>query len=112
MGQKGSNKGKWKARAKKPTSDKNRRLLMDWDDMNGFISQYMRCLIWTYNVCSVKDQRAWDLFYDILFLEPVTTGGFSPIPADVAATPMKEFAFPGVVGCLPIINRANVWQNP
>jgi hypothetical protein len=29
------------------------------------------------NVCGVKDDRAWDLFYDIFFLDPVTTRDLS-----------------------------------
>jgi len=62
-----------KARAMMPTSVINRCLLLDRDHREGFISEQIRELIWIYNVCGVKDQRAWDLFYDIIFLDPVMT---------------------------------------
>jgi len=44
--------------------------------MKGFISEHILGLIWIYNVCGVKDERAWDLFHDIIFLDPVTTRHF------------------------------------
>jgi hypothetical protein len=77
MAPKGSSKGKGKARAKMPTLVINRRLTLDWDRIKGFISEYIRGLIRIYNVCGVKDERAWALFYDIIFLDPVTTRQFS-----------------------------------
>jgi hypothetical protein len=79
MAPKGSRKGKGKAtaRAKMPTSVINRRLSLDRDRIKGFISEHIRGLIRIYNVCGVKDERAWDLFYDIIFLDPVTTRHFS-----------------------------------
>ena len=77
MAPKGSSKGKGKARAKMPTSVINRRLSLDRDRIKGFISEHIRGLIRIYNVCGVKDERAWDLFYDIIFLDPVTTRHFS-----------------------------------
>jgi hypothetical protein len=80
MAPKGSCKGKGKARAKMPTSVKNRRLLLDRDRPKGFISEHIRGLIWIYNVCGIKDERASDLFYDIIFLDPVTTRHFSQFP--------------------------------
>jgi len=73
----GSSKGKGKARAKMPTSVINRPLSLDRDSIKGFISENIRELIRIYNVCGVKDERAWDLFYDIIFLDPVTTRHFS-----------------------------------
>ena len=73
MAPKGSSKGKGKARAKMPTSGINRRLSFDQDSINGFISEHIHGLIRIYNVCGVKDERAWDLFYDIIFLDPDTT---------------------------------------
>jgi hypothetical protein len=73
MEQKGSSKGKGKARAKMPTSVINYRLSLDWDRIKGFISEHIPRLIQIYNVCGVKEERAWDLFYDIIFLDPVTT---------------------------------------
>jgi hypothetical protein len=60
-----------------PTSVINRRLSLDGDRMMGFISEHIRGLIRTYNVCGVKDESAWNLFYDIIFLDPVTTRHFS-----------------------------------
>jgi hypothetical protein len=77
MAPKGSSKGKGKARAKMPTSVINRRLSLDQDHIKGFISEHIRGLLRIYNVCSIKDERAWDLFYDIIFLDPVTTCHFS-----------------------------------
>jgi len=79
MAPKGSRRGKGKAtaRAKIPTSVTNRRLLLDRDRIKGFISEHNRGLIRIYNACGVKDERAWELFYDIFFLDPVTTRHFS-----------------------------------
>ena len=77
MAPKGSRKGKGKARAKMPTSVMNRRLSLDWHHIEGFISEHIRGPIRIYNVCGAKDERAWDLFYDIIFLDPVTTRHFS-----------------------------------
>jgi hypothetical protein len=79
MAPKGSRKRKRKAtaRAKMPTSVIDRRLSLDWVCILGFISEDIRGLIWIYNVCGVKDAWAWDLFYDIFFLDPVTTRHFS-----------------------------------
>jgi hypothetical protein len=50
---------------------------LDRDRIKGFISEHIRGLIRIYNVCGVKDERAWDLFYDIIFLDPVTTRHYS-----------------------------------
>jgi len=77
MALKGSSKGKGNARAKMQTSVINRRLSLDQDRIKGFISEHTRGLIPIYNVCGIKDERAWDLFYDIIFLDPVTTRHFS-----------------------------------
>jgi hypothetical protein len=79
MAPKGSRKGKGKvtARAKMPTSVINRRLSFDRDRIKGFISEHICGLIRIFNVCGVKDERAWDLFYDIIILDPVTTCHFS-----------------------------------
>jgi len=77
MTPKGSSKGKGKARAKMPTSIINRRLSLDRDRIKRFILEHIHALIQIYNVCGVKDERAWDLFYDIIFLDPVTTRHFS-----------------------------------
>jgi len=79
MAPKGSRKGKGKAtaRAKMPTSVINRRLSLDRDRIKGLNSEHIRGLIRIYNVRGVKDERALDLFYDIIFLDPVTTRHFS-----------------------------------
>jgi hypothetical protein len=73
MAPKGSSKGKEKAGVQMPTSVINGRLSLDRDRVKGFISEHIRGLIRIYNVCGVKDDRAWDIFYDIIFLDPVTT---------------------------------------
>jgi len=73
MAPKGSSKGKGKAGAKMPRSVINRRLSLDRDRIKGFTSEHIRGLILIYNVCGVKDERPWDLFNDIIFLDPVTT---------------------------------------
>jgi hypothetical protein len=65
------------ARIKMPTSVINRRLSLDRDRIKGFTLEHIHGLIQIYNVCGVKDERAWDLFYDIIFLDPVTTCHFS-----------------------------------
>jgi hypothetical protein len=41
--------------------------------MNAFFSEHLCGLIRIYNVCRLNDERAWNLIYDIIFLEPVTT---------------------------------------
>jgi hypothetical protein len=46
---------------------------LDRDRIKGFISEHICGLIRIFNVCGVKDERAWDLFYDIILLHPVTT---------------------------------------
>jgi len=79
MAPKGSCKGKGKAttRAEMPTSVINRRLSLDRHHIKRFISEHIRGLIRIYNVSGVQEERAWDLFYDIIFLDPVTTRHFS-----------------------------------
>ena len=66
-------KGKATARAKLMTSAINYRLSLIRDHIKGCISDHNCRLIWIYNVCGVKDERAWDHFYDIFFLDPVMT---------------------------------------
>jgi len=73
----GSRKGKGTASAKMTTWVINQCLLLDRDCIKGIIPQPIRGLIWIYNLCDVKDEMAWDLFYDIIFLDPVTTCHFS-----------------------------------
>jgi hypothetical protein len=75
MASQGSCKGKRNAtpRAKLPTSVINRRLSLDRDRIKGVISEHIRGLIRICNICGVKDKSPWDLFYYIIFLDPVTT---------------------------------------
>jgi len=77
MAPKGCHRGERKTGAKMPTSVINRRKSLNWDRIKGSISGHIRGLIQIYNVCGVRDERAWDLFYDIIILDPVTTRHFS-----------------------------------
>ena len=77
MAPKGISKVKGKARAKMPTMIINRRLSLDRDRIQGFISEHICALVRIYNVCSINDGTAWDLTYDIIFLDPVTTRHFA-----------------------------------
>jgi len=72
---KGSHKEKGKAtfRAKMPTSVRNWRHSLDRDRIEGVILEHIHGLIPIYNVCGVNNERAWDLFHDIIFLDPVKT---------------------------------------
>jgi len=74
----GSRKGKGKATAtaKMATSAITQYLLLDQDRILRFISQPMHGLKRIYNVGGVIDERAWDLVYHIIVLDPVTTGHF------------------------------------
>jgi len=60
-----------------PTSVINQRLSLDRDSRKGYILEHICGLIWIYNVCGVKVERAWDLFHDIIILDSVTTCHFS-----------------------------------
>jgi hypothetical protein len=75
MAPKGSHKGKGKAnaRAKMPTSVVNGRLSEDRDRITGLISEFIHRLIRINKVYGVKDERAWDRYNDIMFLDPGTT---------------------------------------
>jgi hypothetical protein len=70
-------KGKATARAKMLTSVINRHLSLDRDRSTGFISEHFCGLTRIYNVCSVKEERASELLYDIIFPDAVTTRHFS-----------------------------------
>jgi len=70
---KGISRGKGKTRAKMPTSVINGRLSFNRDCIKGYISEHIRGLIRIYNVCGVHDEKVWDHFYGIIFLDPVTT---------------------------------------
>jgi len=60
-----------------PTSVINRPVLLDRNHIRVFILLHICRLIRIYNVRGVKDERAWGLFYAIIFLNPVTTRHFS-----------------------------------
>jgi len=88
-----------------PTSVINGCLSLNWDRIKGFISEHIRGLIRIFNVCSVKDDRAWDLFDDIIFLDPVTTRHFSQFQLmwphrRSRSSPSREWwaAFPSYMG--------------
>jgi hypothetical protein len=70
-------KGVATATAKMPTSVIDRHLLLDQDNINKFIPEHNHELIQIYYACGVKDERALDLVYDMIFLDPVTTRHFS-----------------------------------
>jgi len=65
------------ARARILTSVLNRYLALDHHSTNGMISEHIRGLIRIYNITSIKDERAWDLFCDLIILDPVMTCRFS-----------------------------------
>jgi len=52
-----------------PTLVINRRLSLDRDHIKAYIPEHICGHIWIYNVCGVKDGRAWDLVYDIIFFD-------------------------------------------
>jgi hypothetical protein len=60
-----------------PTSVIHRHLSLDRDRIKVFISENICRLIRIYDVCGIKDERAWDLVYGIIFRDPVTTRHFS-----------------------------------
>jgi len=81
MVSKGSHKDKGKAttRAKMPTLVINRRLSLDQDGTKQFIPERIHGPIRIYNARGVKNMRAWDHSYDIIFLDPVMTGHISQL---------------------------------
>jgi len=107
MAPEGSQEGKGKAtaRAKILTSVINRHLSLDLDRMMGFISEHICGHIGIYNVCSVKDERACNLFNDIIYLVQVTTRHFSQFQLmwphrRSRSSPFREWwaAFPSYMG--------------
>jgi hypothetical protein len=74
-----TSKGKGKARATMQTSVKKQHLAFVQDRMTGFFAEHICRLIQLHNICSRKSERAWDPFYDIIFLDPVTTRHFSQL---------------------------------
>jgi len=88
----------------------NRHLSLDRDGIRGLISEHVRKLIWIYNVCGVKDERAWDIFYDIIFSWCSHDSPHFTIPAEVTTLREQEFAFSGVVSNILLIYGANVSQ--
>jgi len=125
MAPKGSREGKGKAtaRVKMPTSVINRHLSLDRDRIKGFISEHIRGVIRIYNLCGVKDERAWDLSYDIIFLDPVTTRHFSQFQLmwphrRSRSSPFREWwaAFRAYMGQMFDKTREKIdnwrWDNP
>jgi len=109
--------------AKMPTSVINRRLLLDREHTKGFILEHIRRILRIYNVCGVKDERAWDLVYDIIFLEPVTTRRFSQLQLmwphrRSRSSPFREWwaAFRSYMGQMFDTTRVQMnnwrWDNP
>jgi hypothetical protein len=111
------------ARAKMLTSVINRPLSLHRDRIKGFISEHIRGLIRLYNVWGVKDERAWDLIYDIIFLDPVTTSHFSQfqlmwLHRRSRSSPLREWwaAFRSYMGQMFDKTRDQMtnwrWDNP
>jgi len=111
MAPNGSRKGKGKNRATMPTSVKNWCLWLDRDHIKGFISAH---------ICGLMDiqflqRQGWEGMGTLLLYNLSWSSHDSPlftIPADVAAPQEQKVAFLGVVGSLPLIYKANVWQYP
>jgi len=98
MAPKGSRKGKGTATAwaKMLTSIINRRLSLDRDCIKGFILEHIQGLIRIYTVCGIKDEKAWDLLYDIILLDSVTTRHISQFrllwpPRRSRSSPFREW---------------------
>jgi len=79
MAQKGSPKRMQMATAwtNVPTSALNQRLMLNHNHIKGFNSEDIRGLIRIYNAGGFQDGRAGDIFYDIIFLAPVTICHFT-----------------------------------
>lgn len=60
-----------------PTSVVNWHRLLDWDCIQQFILQYIHGLVQIQNVWRVQDEPAWDLVYDTICIDVVTTRHFS-----------------------------------
>jgi len=69
---------------------------------------------WTHTYLQLLRRQGWEGMGRLLWYNLSWSGHDSPlftIPADGAALLEREFAFSGVVGRLPVIYGANVWQN-
>ena len=62
-----------------PTTVIYRCLSLDCDRIKEFISEHIHGLKRIYHLHGLKDERAWDLFEDIIFLDPVTTRHFAQL---------------------------------
>ena len=111
--------GKETATEKMPTSVINQRLSLDEDRIKGFISEHIRRLIRIYNVCGVKGERAWDLLYDKIFLDLITTrhlSQFKPMwpHRRSRSSPFREWwaAFHSYMGQMfdPSDDQINNWR--
>jgi len=114
MAAKGSRKGKGKAtaRAKLPTSVINQHLSLDWERIKVFIPEHICELLRIYHLSGVMDQMAWDLLYDIFFLDTGTTRQFSHFQLLWPPRRSRSSLFFAVVSSPPVIYGASVWQNP
>jgi hypothetical protein len=66
------------AKLKKPTTAMiDRHLGFEKPRTKALMSEQIRALIRIYHISGIKSERAWDLLYDVLFLDPVTTRHFS-----------------------------------
>jgi len=121
MAPKGSCKGNGKAtaRAKMLTSVINWQLPFDWDLIKGLILVHIHGLIQINNVCSIKDEKAWDLFHDIIFLDWGTTRHFSQFQVMLShrrsmSSPFREWwaAFRSYMGQMldKTHNQMNNWR--
>jgi len=91
----------------------------DRDRIQRSILEYIPGLIWIYNHCSVIDERAWDVVYDIIFLDPVTTHHFSQFQLmwphrSSRSSPFREWwaAFHSYMGQLfdKTLDQMNNWR--
>jgi hypothetical protein len=81
--------------------------------------EHIRGLIRIYNVCGVKDERAWDLFKNMIFVDAVTTSHFSQFQLmwpqhRRRSSPVREWwaAFPSYMGKMfdTTLNPMNNWR--
>jgi len=107
---KGSRKGKGKvtARAKMLTSVINQCLSFDQNHIKGFISAHIRGHIPIYYVWAIMNDWAWDLLYDIIFLDPIVTRHFSQFQLMCPHHRSRRPPFSRMAGSLLLIYGANV----
>ena len=122
---KGSGKGQGNANARvnMPTSVTYQCLSLNQAYMKGFILELICGLIWIYNVSGLKDERAWNIIYDIIFVNLVTTCYFSEFQllwqhCRSRCSPFREWwvAFRSYIGQMLDKTRNQMnnwrWDNP